>query len=191
MGAGEATTCLRVESTGNRCLNFSDPFGLCPICAVAYGIFEVASTIYDVGDLAVTGVKYLGGRASGQELAVTAGGAALGLVSFGGGAGRAGRLALNRALGEAGEAAVAASTGLVKNTTARLGSRIPDFVDAASGAFHEVKNVASLSYTKQLREMVQNLGEGQKLIIHVRENTRLSRSFDNLTNVEIVRDLPR
>src|SRR6266851_2261359 len=28
-GAGEATTCLRVGSTGNRCLNFSDPLGLC------------------------------------------------------------------------------------------------------------------------------------------------------------------
>src|SRR6266496_3999844 len=28
VGAGEATTCLRVGSTGNRCLNFSDPFGL-------------------------------------------------------------------------------------------------------------------------------------------------------------------
>src|SRR6058998_793363 len=30
VGAGEATTCLRVGSTGNRCLNFSDPFGLWP-----------------------------------------------------------------------------------------------------------------------------------------------------------------
>lgn len=76
-------------------VNLSDPFGLCPLCVVAYGIFEVASTLYDVGDLAVTGVRYVQGRAS-AELAVTAGGVGVGVFGFGGGYGRAARTAFRR-----------------------------------------------------------------------------------------------
>ena len=72
-------------------VNYSDPFGLCPMCAVAYGVFEVGSTIYDAGDLAVMGFNYLRGKVSGRELAVTAGGAVLGVVSFGGGYGAGAR----------------------------------------------------------------------------------------------------
>jgi RHS repeat-associated protein len=71
-------------------VNFSDPFGLCPIC-VAWAAFEVGSTIYDVYDLAKTGVRYLRGRASGVELAVTAAGVGAGVLGTGGGFGRAAR----------------------------------------------------------------------------------------------------
>lgn len=43
MGAGEATTCLRVGSSGNRCLNYGDPFGLCPKYAGGDGKTETAA----------------------------------------------------------------------------------------------------------------------------------------------------
>jgi RHS repeat-associated protein len=69
-------------------LTFSDPFGLCPVCYVA---FEVGATLCDAADLAVTGLRYLRGRASGAELTATAGGAAAGVVGFGAGYGRAAR----------------------------------------------------------------------------------------------------
>jgi uncharacterized protein RhaS with RHS repeats len=76
---------------GGDPVTFTDPFGLCPMCYLA---FEVGATLFDVGDLALTGVNYLRGRASGRDLSVTAGGALLGTVVFGGGLGRAGRSAL-------------------------------------------------------------------------------------------------
>ena len=56
---------------------------------MCYVIFEAGATLYDAGDLAVTDVKYLRGRASGQELSVTAAGVGAGIVGFGGGYGRA------------------------------------------------------------------------------------------------------
>jgi len=49
VGAGEATTCLRVGSTEHRCLNFSDPFGLkpCPgrLQKLAHQLQNLAFTI--------------------------------------------------------------------------------------------------------------------------------------------------
>jgi RHS repeat-associated protein len=71
-------------------VNYSDPFGLCPLC-VAYAIFEVGSTLYDLGDLAVTAYRHHQGKVSDAELALTATGVAIGLVSFGGGYGKASR----------------------------------------------------------------------------------------------------
>jgi RHS repeat-associated protein len=64
-------------------INFSDPFGLCPVCAVAWGIFEFGASVYDAVDLAATGVRYLSGSASREELGATALGAAAGVVAFG------------------------------------------------------------------------------------------------------------
>lgn len=58
---------------------------------VAYAIFEVGSTLYDLGDLAVTAYKHSRGQVSDQDLAITTAGVGIGLVSFGGGYGRAGR----------------------------------------------------------------------------------------------------
>ena len=93
-------------------VNFSDPFGLCPMCYVA---FEVAASIYDAGDLAVTGIRYLRGKASGAELSVTAAGAAAGVVGFGGGYGRAARAGVE----QAGKAAVGR---LIKDATDNPGN---------------------------------------------------------------------
>src|SRR5581483_2055763 len=84
--SGEVILCR----SGYRGLNYSDPFGLCPLC-VAYAIFEVGSTLYDLGDLAVTAYRHHQGKVSDAELALTATGVAIGLVSFGVGYGKASR----------------------------------------------------------------------------------------------------
>jgi RHS repeat-associated protein len=76
-------------------VNFEDPLGLCPMC-IAYAIFEVGSTAYDVYDLAKTTASFIGGRASRTELAITAAGVGAGIVGFGGGYGKAGREAASR-----------------------------------------------------------------------------------------------
>ena len=69
-------------------INFSDPFGLCPVCWL---VFEVGSSLYDLADLAVTSIRHGRGKASDAELAATGGGFVAGLVGFGGGYGRAAR----------------------------------------------------------------------------------------------------
>jgi hypothetical protein len=74
-------------------VNFAGPFGLCPVC-VAYAIFEIGSSLYDVYDLGKTAIGYARGRASGAELSVTAAGAVAGIWSVGGGLGSAGRASL-------------------------------------------------------------------------------------------------
>jgi hypothetical protein len=98
-------------------------------------------------------------------------------------------------LGRAGEAHVERVTGLAKNTLERLGNRIPDFVDRANNVFHEAKNVQRVGLSPQIREMIGNLQEGQKLIIHVRDaGTRVSRHLDPYIErglVEIIRDIPK
>jgi len=71
-------------------VNFSDPFGLCPVCVI-YAAYEVGSTLFDLYDLAKTGVSYARGQASKTELGVTAAGTLAGLFSVGGGLGKAGR----------------------------------------------------------------------------------------------------
>jgi hypothetical protein len=67
---------------------------------IAYAVYEVGSSLYDAYDLASTAVAYLRGRASATELGVTAVGAAIGVVSVGGGLGRAGRLAVRDAVSD-------------------------------------------------------------------------------------------
>jgi RHS repeat-associated protein len=94
-------------------VNFSDPFGLCPWC-IAYVVFELGSTLYDLGDLAVTGAKYLSGSASGRDVLATAGGAAFGLVGFGGGYGRGARKLLSSLDNLSGAARLADRGGLSK-----------------------------------------------------------------------------
>jgi hypothetical protein len=74
-------------------VNFSDPFGLCPICA-AYAVFEIGSSLYDAYDLGKTAIRYARGRASKAELGVTAAGAIAGVWSIGGGYGAAARAGL-------------------------------------------------------------------------------------------------
>jgi RHS repeat-associated protein len=74
-------------------VNYSDPFGLCPVC-VAYAIFEVGASLYDAYDLGKTAINFARGRASRAELGVTAAGAIAGVWSVGGGLGTAGRASL-------------------------------------------------------------------------------------------------
>lgn len=48
--------------------------------------------------------------------------------------------------------------------------RIPDFVDDANNAFHEVKNVSRQALTRQLRDMMQGAEElGSTLTVWVRD----------------------
>ena len=91
-------------------------------------------------------------------------------------------------LGRAGEAVVSRATGLARNTTQRLGNRIPDFVDRAANVFHEAKNVQRLGLTRQLREMIVNLQPGQRLIIHVRagDGTRVSQNLNRYVEQGLV-----
>jgi RHS repeat-associated protein len=76
-------------------VSYEDPYGLCvdgvTTLACLYAAFEVASTLYDVGDLAVTGFRYARGRASKEEVAITGAGVVAGVFLAGGGYGRAGR----------------------------------------------------------------------------------------------------
>jgi len=120
----------------NRGLNFSDPFGLCPLCGVAYGVFELGSSIYDGVDLAATAIRYARGRASGGELAVTAAGAGAGLFAFGGGYGRLARKAMESLDALSDAAKVADRGGLTKAGRAlqKHGGRAGSPYPAARGA---------------------------------------------------------
>jgi RHS repeat-associated protein len=187
-------------------VTYSDPFGLCPKSAGGDGSTESYADCppgttgwyaYRLSSGAGNAaLNYVGGTfaACGESWACQG---VLALASLGASAaptaarGGAARMAAVRLAGTQGETAVAAATGLVKNTSVRLGRRIPDFVEAGGRTFHEAKNVRSLSYTRQLREMVENLPEGGRLIIHVRQNTHVSRAFDALGDaVQIVRTIP-
>ena len=84
------------ESIQEASVSYRDPFGLCPMCG-AYAVFEIGASAYDLYDLGKTAFRFFRGRASKTELTVTAAGAGLGLVSFGGGYGKTGRLALSTA----------------------------------------------------------------------------------------------
>jgi hypothetical protein len=98
------------------------------------------------------------------------------------------------ALGRAGEAFVQEFTGLAKNTAERLGNRIPDFVDRASNVFHEAKNTRHVGLTAQIREMIDGLKEGQRLIIHARDGANVSRLLDPYIQsgvVEVMTHIPR
>jgi hypothetical protein len=39
---------VRTAEHRRQSATFTDPFGLCPVCIVAYGAFELASAAYDV-----------------------------------------------------------------------------------------------------------------------------------------------
>lgn len=91
-------------------------------------------------------------------------------------------------LGQRGEAAVAARTGLTKNTTGiSVGgrTRIPDFIGVN---IHEVKNVKRLSNTRQIRDYVSIASSrGQKLVVWVNPTTRVSGPLRRNPGVRIVR----
>jgi hypothetical protein len=81
-------------------------------------------------------------------------------------------------LGKQGEVYAAKDLGLQHNTSKIVingRSRVPDFIDEANGVIGESKNVAKLSYTRQLRDYVDKAKEmGTQLELYVRQDTVLS-----------------
>jgi len=155
-------------------VNFSDPFGLLPIVPAACAAAPAACAA--AGAAIVRGASLVARTPAAQR-------------TFQAASARA------HQLGRAGERFVQQVTGLVKNVSERLGSRVPDFVDRAGNVFHEAKNTQQVGLTAQIREMIGNLQEGQRLIIHVREaGTTISRNLDPFIErglVEIIRDIPK
>ena len=103
--------------------------------------------------------------------------------------------ALARQLGTAGETAA----GIVKNTeripslTGTAQYRIPDALDHSAKVIGEVKNVASLSYTRQLKDFVAySQQSGYAFNLWVRSSTRLSGPLRQAVNDVpiILRPLP-
>jgi hypothetical protein len=86
--------------------------------------------------------------------------------------------------GVSGERAVGQLLNLAKNSAARIPSlgrlrrfHIPDFY-APGSAIHEVKNVARLAYTQQLRSFAAFARtEGIEFVLWVRSDTVLSRGL--------------
>jgi RHS repeat-associated protein len=148
---------------GGDPINFSDPFGLCPDC-----IFDAISVGAGINDIRKNGLGW------GNGLALTADLAALaipGLPAFG----NAARLARARRLGTAGEAAVRGAFNIgEKGRIAVNGrNRVPDGLTA--DVLSEVKNVESLSFTRQLRDYVDFAQSTRRQFdLYVRESTRLS-----------------
>jgi hypothetical protein len=130
-----------VRSTGRR-VNYSDPFGLCPVC-IAYAAYEIGSTVYDAYDLTRTSVNFLRGKASSTELAVTAAGVGVGLVSVGGGYGKAARLAVSEAVSHPGLWKKLAYEELLHDAEQGVGKR----VIAGAGHSRQIDDIGRL--TKQ------------------------------------------
>jgi RHS repeat-associated protein len=79
-------------------------------------------------------------------------------------------------MGKAGEDFFSKLSGLDKNTRGiEVGGRgrIPDFING-SGDFFEVKNTATQSFTRQLRDMVMGRESGEPLTLVTRGTTKLS-----------------
>ena len=110
---------------------------------------------------------------------------------FGGARGEEGRMAGVRALGQEGEAAA----GIVKNTqripsaTGAAAYRIPD--ELGNGLLGEVKNVKSLSYTKQLQDF-SNYAQtsGLRFNLYVRRSTTFSEPLQQLIDSGAINRVP-
>jgi RHS repeat-associated protein len=103
-------------------VNFSDPFGLCPVCIVvgaAWAAAEVGLSAADAVAVARTSFDFFRGDASGSEFAGTALAAGVGFVSPGGG-GAAGLRVVSR---------VGESSSLTR-LAGRLSGRVQRDVDA-------------------------------------------------------------
>lgn len=133
-------------------VNFSDPFGLCPlpgwqgkaVCLAATAAVQIPAV----------------------QRALNSPGVQRGLQRA-------------RQLGAEGERRVGEALGLVKNTTRQVAGRIPDFIDDVSSTLVEVKNVSRQAFTQQLRDMLGAAEEaGQRFILYTREGTRLSRPLE-------------
>ena len=164
-----------------RGLTFSDPFGLCPrglLCALAnlaagfgdaltLGATNLVRNAIDANDVIDKGsAAYLGGTAVGMAASV--------VLTEGLGAAAEGTSAA-RSIGQAGETAagIAKNTARIPSLTGTAAYRIPDALSAAT--LTEVKNVARLSFTSQLRDFATFAGQsGRGFDLFVRGSTELS-----------------
>jgi uncharacterized protein RhaS with RHS repeats len=158
-------------------VNYADPFGLCPpieTCSVEQRLEilrQVGRTVQPVkAPLEIAGTLATAPLVGGMGM-LGEGITTLGL----GGRAAANGTVLARTLGAAGEAA----SGLVKNTlhipsaTGTAAYRIPDGLTATT--LSEVKNVAKLSLTNQLRDFAAFAREtGRSFELYIRPNTELS-----------------
>lgn len=144
-------------------INFSDPFGLCPC------ILDAAAVGLGINDIRENGLGF------GNGLGLAADVLALAIPGAPAVFGTAARAARARRLGAAGEAAVRGALQI--GDKARIGingrNRIPDGLTA--DVLTEVKNVNSLSFTRQLRDFADYAQDtGRQFDLFVRPDTRLS-----------------
>ena len=146
---------------------------------IAYDLYKIGSSL--ANGCGVSGTDLL---ALGADVA----GALIPFATGGGAAVRAGRTAMNAAdagrggaaavrTGQAGEAAVRAANNIGPLTKTPISingrTRIPDGLTPTT--LSEVKNVASQSYTQQLRDFAAYAQQsGRTFDLYVRPNTRLS-----------------
>jgi RHS repeat-associated protein len=165
-------------------VNFSDPFGLCPWCAIGYAAFELGSSLYDVYDLAKAAVGYKRGSVSGAELSVTAAGVGAGLAFFGGGYGRASREALEAGFKGATNVAeqvafqsLAGGVGAGKGIVLAGGASKNAFRGAADFATAHGGNAADY-VKKSTTASVTSAGGSKVHQVHWVENLKTGQIFD-------------
>ena len=165
-------------------VNVTDSTGM--ILDTLLDIGFIAYDLYNIGKSLANGCGV-----SGTDLLALGADVAGALIPFatgGGAAVRAGRAAMNAAdagrggaaavrTGQAGEAAVRAANNIGPLTKTPISingrTRIPDGL--TPGTLSEVKNVASQSYTQQLRDFAAYAQQtGRSFDLYVRPNTRLS-----------------
>lgn len=155
----------------NNPITNKDPDGRCgPLCVILWGLLtpEVAYAP-DVGEEEQT---------APIETAITV----VGVVAPGARASKLTQLAENQAKGRVGEI----TSGIVKNTE-RIPSlsgtadfRIPDGLSHAQQTLSEVKNVANLSLTNQMKDFISYAKQtSYKLDLYVRSDTHISQPLQN------------
>ncbi len=163
---------------GGDPVNFSDPFGLCPPK-------KLSEVLYCAGQMAEPAMRIARVMWTAETLVLPMGeGGALTTLSLGGRAAQGGTAAA-RALGEAGEVAA----GIVRNTeripsaTGTAAFRVPDALTATT--LTEVKNVARLSLTNQLRDFAAFAkATGRAFDLVIRNTTELTRPLQEFIRTE-------
>lgn len=167
-------------------MSYSDPFGLCPIC---YVVFEVGATLFDLGDLAVTGVKYLRGNASGRELSVTAAGVVTGVAGFGGGYGRAARSLVRQGASDVRLWKQLASEELLSEARAGIGTAIAGAGARRGRAIQDIDRLLAQyggeagDWTK-MTTRAHVADDGTKLSVHWYENIRTGQRVEFKTKID-------
>ncbi len=161
----------------NDPINSIDPSGqILPLLVLGYAAFEFGSSLYDFYDAYDT---FTDPCADIWDKGISGGGLLLGMALPGGRYGAvtkaARRTARARRLGRAGEDAVRRAYDIGDKAEIFVDGRrrIPDGI--TNDILSEVKNVQSLSYTRQLRDFAQHAGEnGLQFDLFVRPGAKLS-----------------